>query len=300
MQKAGSPTDANLFWVSQKPSKLVELFFAAHQIKVSNMMVKRVLKQLGFKYRKHSKQLATGNYKRRDEQFNIICYIILMLHLNIPIISIDCKKKERIGNLYRDGKCYCSKPLKVYDHDYEHLSEGKVIPHGIYDLLQNKGYVSIGNSSETAEFIKDNLLWWWTEYGIHQYPDAKTILILCDAGGANSYRHHIFKHQMLQFAKETGIALRICHYPPYCSKWNPIEHKLFSHIHRTMSGQVFTSYDVVKDLIQQTSTKNGLTVVARLNTKQYKTGIKIDKKQLDQKRILYDKNIPELNYKIVA
>ena len=300
MHKAGSPTDSTLFWVSLKPSKLAVLFFEKHQISVSNMMVKRVLKILGFKYRKHSKQLATGSYARRDEQFNIICYLVLIMSLDTPIISIDCKKKERIGNLYREGKCYCTKPLKVYDHDYEHLSEGKVIPHGIYDLQQNKGYVSIGNSSETAEFITDNLMWWWTQYGIHQYPDAKNILILCDAGGANSYRHHIFKHHLLQFAKETGMSLIVSHYPPYCSKWNPIEHRLFSHIHRTMSGNVFTSYETIKNLIEKTSTKNGLIVVARLNTKEYKTGCKIDKMQLDQKRIFFHPSIKELSYRIVA
>jgi len=286
--------------ISIKPAKVAELFYAAHQIKVSNMMVKRVLKLLGFIYRKHNKQLATGIYKHIDEQFNIICSMILMMNIKTPVISIDCKKKERIGNLYRDGKCYCSKALQVYDHDYEHLTEGKVIPHGIYDLQQNKGYVSIGNSSETAAFIIDNLMWLWTEYGIHQYPDAKNILILCDAGGANSYRHYIFKYQLLQFAKETGMSLIVCHYPPNCSKWNPIEHKLFSHIHRALSGNVFTNYQTVKVLIEQTSTKNGLTVVARLNTKDYKTGCKIDKNKLDQKRIFYHPNIHELNYRIVA
>jgi hypothetical protein len=300
LHKAGSPTDTTLFWVSLKPSRIAALFFEKHQIAVSNMIVKRVLKQLGYKYRKHSKQLATGNYARRDEQFNIICSMVLIMSLKSPIISIDCKKKEHIGNLYREGKCYCTKPLQVYDHDYKHLTEGKIIPHGIYDLQQNKGYVSIGNSSETAEFIKDNLLWWWTQYGIHQYPDAKNILILCDAGGANSYRHHIFKHHLLQFAKEIGISLIVCHYPPYCSKWNPIEHKLFSHIHRAMSGNVLTSYETVKNLIEQTSTKNGLNVIARLNTKEYKTGSKIDKTKLDLKRIFYHHNIKELNYRIIA
>ena len=244
--------------------------------------------------------MATGSYERRDEQFKIICSIILLLNVTTPVISIDCKKKERIGNLYRDGKCYSNKALKVYDHDYQHLSQGKVIPHGIYDLQQNTGYLSIGNSSETAEFIKDNLLWWWTEYGIHHYPDAKNILILCDAGGANSYRHHIFKHQLLMLAKEIGVSFIICHYPPYCSKWNPIEHLLFSHVHRAMSGNVFTSYEVVKNLIEHTSTKKGLKVEVRINNKIYETGRKIDKSEIDEKRILYHNEIKELNYHIVA
>lgn len=300
MHKAGSPTDPALFWVSYKPSKLADMFFEAHRIRVSNGQVKRTLKILGFKYRKHSKQLATGIYARRSEQFNIIFFVMLLMNVNTPILSIDCKKKERIGNLYREGKCYCTKALEVYDHDYQHLAQGKVIPHGIYDLQQNKGYITIGKSSETAEFITDNLRWWWTQFGKQQYVNAKQIILLCDAGGANSYRHHIFKYQLLLFAKEIGLDIKVCHYPPYSSKWNPIEHLLFCHIHRAMRGNVFTNYEVVKNLIQQTSTKNGLSVEVRINEKEYKTGYKIDKSQIEIERILYHKFLPELNYKIVA
>lgn len=296
--KAGSPTDPNVYWISVKPCFIAALFYEKHGIKISNGLVKRQLKILGYGYRKQQKQLATGNYEHRDEQFKIICFLILVMSLQSPVLSIDCKKKERLGNLYRNGKCFCSKAVKVYDHDYEHLSQGKVIPHGIYDLQANKGYISIGGSSETADFVIDNLRWWWYEYGIHQYPDAKNLLLLCDAGGANSYRHFIFKHRLLQFAKETGLSVIVCHYPPYCSKWNPIEHRLFSQIHKAMEGIVFSDYQTVKNAIEQTSTKTGLTVVVRLNLKQYETGIKVDKALIDKKRIAAHPIIPELNYRI--
>jgi len=261
-------------------------------------MIKRLLKELGYGYRKQTKQLATGSYAHRDEQFRAICSLVLLMSLESPVLSIDCKKKERLGNLYRDGKCFCTQAVKVFDHDYEHLSEGKVIPHGIYDVQANKGYISIGGSSETADFILDNLLWWWWEYGIHQYPDAKNILLLCDSGGANSYRHHIFKHRIMGFAKQTGLSVIVCHYPPYCSKWNPIEHRLFSQVHRAMEGVVLTSYDTVKKTIEQTSTTTGLTVVVRLNLKNYRKGIKIDKQDIDKNRISYHPKIPLLNYRI--
>jgi hypothetical protein len=257
-----------------------------------------LLKELGYGYRKQNKQLATGIYANRDEQFKIICSLVLVMSLKSPVLSIDCKKKEKLGNLYRNGKCFCTKAVKVYDHDYEHLSEGKVIPQGIYDLQANKGYVSIGGSNETADFIVDNLLWWWKEYGIHQYPDAKNILLLCDAGGANSYRHFIFKHRLMEFAKQTGLSVIVCHYPPYCSKWNPIEHRLFSQVHKAMEGVVFSDYKTVQKLIEQTSTKTGLTVVVRLNLKEYLTGIKIDKADLNENRIYYHPVIPDLNYRI--
>lgn len=296
--KAGSPTDNTTYWISLKPCAIAKLFEAQHQIKVSNGLVKRLLKELGYSYRKHSKTLATGKYAHRDEQFKIICSLILIMSLDSPVLSVDCKKKERLGNLYRNGKCYCSNPLKVYDHDYEHLSEGKVIPHGIYDMQANKGYVSIGSSSETADFIVDNLLWWWEEYGIHQYSNAKNILLLCDAGGANSYRHFIFKHRLMEFTKQTGLSVIVCHYPPYCSKWNPIEHRLFSQVHKAMEGVIFSDYKTVQNCIEQTVTKTGLTVVVRLNLKHYQTGIKINKADLDKNRIAFHPTIPELNYRI--
>jgi hypothetical protein len=179
--KAGSPTDAKVYWIHLKPKEIALKFELETGFKVSNGFVKRLLKTLGFKYRKLSKTLATGDYARRDEQFKIIFQLVATVSLKTPILSIDCKKKERLGNLYRDGKMYCTAPIEVFDHDYGHLSKGIVIPHGIYDLQRNEGYVSIGSSHETAEFTKDNLLWWWDNFGIHYYPDTSVILILCDA-----------------------------------------------------------------------------------------------------------------------
>lgn len=212
--------------------------------------------------------------------------------------KIGPPKRERLGNLYREGKCYSQAPIKVFDHDYDYLSEGKVIPHGIYDLQTNKGYISIGNSAETADFVIDNLRWWWTEHGMHLYPDATNIYILCDAGGANSYRHHIFKDRLLKLAQELGMSFIISHYPPYTSKWNPIEHRLFCHVHHAMSGVVFSDYQTVKERIEATSTKTGLTVVVRLNLQDYQKGIKVDKTIKEDRRIQYHPKIPDLNYRI--
>lgn len=269
-------------------------------IKVSAGFVKRVLKEQGYKYRKLSKNLATGEFAERDAQFKIIFHLVAIMSLDSPVISIDCKKKEVLGTLYRDGKLYTTAPLKVYDHDYLNLSEGKVIPHGIFDLQLNRGYISIGNSHETASFIGDNLLWWWENYGIHNYPDAKSVLILCDAGGGNSYRHHAFKKQLLELAQLTGIDFIVCHYPPYASKWNPIEHRLFAHMHQAMQGVIFTDYNIVKELIGKTKTKTGLKVVVRLNLGMYPTKIKTDKSELDFRRIQFNEQIPKLSYRICA
>ena len=269
-------------------------------IYVSNGLVKRVLKKKGFKYRKLSKNLPTGVFGQRDEQFKIIFHLVSIMSVNTPIISIDSKKKERLGKLYREGKTYATGVVEVLDHDYHHLSEGTVIPHGIFDIQKNEGYITIGNSHETATFIADNLLWWWDNYGIQHYPNTRNILVLCDAGGGNSYRHHAFKKAVLHLAQQIGINFIICHYPPYASKWNPIEHRLFAHVHQAMKGVVFTDYNIVKELIEKTKTKTGLKVFVRLNLKDYPTGIKTDKSEIDFSRIQFNDKIPKLSYRIVA
>ena len=298
--KAGSPTDSTVYWIHLKPREIAASFLEETGYKVSHGFVKRLLKDLGFQYRKLSKNLATGHSEYRDQQFQIIFELVAAVSTNTPILSIDCKKKERLGNLYRTGKCYSTAPIKVYDHDYHYLSEGKVIPHGIYDLQLNKGYISIGNSHETAEFVKDNLLWWWDNFGIHQYPNANCILILCDSGGANSHRHHIFKKEMLDLAQTIGLDIIICHYPPYASKWNPIEHRLFCHVHHAIQGVIFSDYNLVKELFSKTTTKNGLKVIVRLNFKEYKIGIKTSADEVDYHKIQFNKVVPHLSYRIVA
>jgi Rhodopirellula transposase DDE domain len=298
--KAGSPTDAKVYWIHLTPREIALKFELETGFKVSNGFVKGLLKTLGFKYRKLSKTLATGDYARRDEQFKIIFQLVALVSLKTPILSIDCKKKERLGNLYRDGKMYCTAPIEVFDHDYGHLSKGIVIPHGIYDLQRNEGYVSIGSSHETAEFTKDNLLWWWDNFGIHYYPDTSVILILCDAGGSNSYRHFVFKKQMQILAATIGKDIIVCHYPPYVSKWNPIEHRLFCHIHTAMKGVVFSDYNIVKELIAKTTTVNNLKVFVRLNLKDYPTGGKVDKLDIDFSKIHFNHIIPELSYRFAA
>ena len=298
--KAGSPTDPTVFWIHLKPKEIAACLAAETSFRVSHGFVKRVLREKGFKYRKLNKTLATGEYAQRDKQFKIIFELVAIMSLETPIISIDCKKKERLGNLYRAGKIYATGALKVFDHDYHYLSRGVVIPHGIYDLHRNEGYLSIGGSHETAAFIADNLLWWWDNYGIHNYPDTKSILILCDAGGGNSYRHYAFKKQMLILAEKTGIDFIICHYPPYASKWNPIEHRLFCHVQKAIEGVVFSDYEIVKELISKTKTDTGLNVVVRLNLKEYPTGMKTDKAEIDFSRIQFNQAIPELSYRIAA
>lgn len=300
--KAGSPTEPLVFWICYRPVEIAKLFKEHSGYVLSHGQIKRKLRALGFKYRKLSKNLPTGVCVDRDKQFQVICNLVLLMSFNSPIISIDCKKKEVLGNLYRAGKCYTQGQVKVYDHDYTYLATGKVIPHGIYDLQRNEGYITIGTSHETAEFITDNLLWWWETYGIHYYPDAKNILIFCDSGGGNSYRHHIFKEKLLELAETIAKKLIICHYPPYASKWNPIEHRLFAYVHKAMEGVVLDSYQTVKMLIDKTTTTTGLKVFSRIVEKVYHIGQKAATKTMadstQETRIRFNNQVPKLSYEI--
>ena len=246
--------------------------------------------------------MATGSSPYREEQFRIICFLVATFTImdNNPILSIDTKKKEELGQLTRGQRILCKGGVPgVYDHDYSHLAWGKIIPHGIFDCKLNKGYLSLNGSHETASFIVDNLLWWWNNYGIYQYSNATHILILCDSGGANGYRHHLFKKLLQKFAREIGIRIIIAHYPPYCSKYNPIERRLFSHVHRTIENTILTDVQQVKELMQKTHTSTGLTVVVRVVETVYKTGEKSCKEDVDQNRILRHPELPELSYTIL-
>ena len=253
---------------------------------------------MGYRKRKPNKALVTGKSPLRSEQFRVVSFFTFLFAEmgNNPILSMDTKKKERLGNLARPGRVLCKQAPLVCDHDYAHLSEGKVVPGGLYDMKRNEGYVSIGTNNETAAFLADNLIWWWENHGIHHYPDATHLLIYCDCGGANGYRHHAFKREMQRVAHYIGIRIVVAHYPPYCSKWNPIEHRLFSQMHRQAEGVVFRSYEQVQQIFADTKTKTGLKVFVRINYKQYENGRKVNKEKVDEKRILYHSELPQFNY----
>lgn len=242
---------------------------------------------------------STGEYKERDRQFKKIGRLKSKYEREgNPVISIDTKKKEKLGNLYRDGKLYCQEAEVVYDHDYPSLSEGTVIPHGIYDLTFNDGMINIGTSADTSEFACDSIKRWWETIGRCRYKKASSLLVLADCGGSNGYRHHVFKEALQSLATDIGIEIRVAHYPPYTSKWNPIEHRLFPHVTRAMSGVVFKDHKIVQELIENTHTSSGLEVVANIMTEIYKTGKKACDTIYDKGTIIFDKVLGDLNYKI--
>lgn len=208
-------------------------------------------------------------------------------------------KKEFIGNFYRDGKFYCTETVKVYDHDFSTFSNGVVIPHGIYDVKLNEGYITLGTSKDTSEFCCDCIKEWWENYGKENYLKANSILVLADGGGSNSSRHYIFKEDLQKLVNEIGIEIRMAHYPPYTSKYNPIEHRLFCHVTSACKGAVFSSIDVVKNLIDKTSTSTGLKVFSTIKDKVYATARKVSENFKKNMKIVFDDYLGKWNYRVI-
>jgi hypothetical protein len=236
----------------------------------------------------------------RNEQFENIARLKAEYRASgNPIISMDTKKKEYLGNFYRDGRLYTQCPLEVYDHDFTSFAEGIVIPHGIYDMLKNTGYINLGTSKDTSEFACDSLRNWWYNQGQYDYPHATSLLVLCDGGGSNNARHYLFKADLQHLADEIGIEIRIAHYPPYTSKYNPIDHRLFPHVTRACRGAVFSSLARVKYLMAQTKTQQGLTVIVQIIDKIYQTGRKVSDEFKKNLPIHFDEYLPQWNYRAV-
>lgn len=198
--------------------------------------------------------------------------------------------------LYREGHTYTQAPLEVYDHDWRELATGKAIPHGLYDLSHNLGYVQIGTSHDTHEFAIDSMRYWWQHYGRSLYAQATSILVLCDGGGSNSSRSYLFKDALQGLANEWGIDIRIAHYPPYTSKYNPIEHRLFPHLSRVCRGVIFGSVETVKALMATATTATGLEVFTTVIDTVYETGKQATDELKSNIQIVFDEVLPNWNY----
>jgi transposase len=300
---AGSPTDETIKWTHLRYCDIVLYLQATYQVEVETDCVKRILDAEGYRKRKPAKTKATGSSPDRSEQFRIISFLLalFMVMEENPIISIDTKKKEVLGDLTRNEAVLTKgdQAVAVFDHDYPYLGVGKAIPHGIYDVKLNAGYLSLGNSHETAQFVVDNLEWWWETVGKYEYPKATRILILCDSGGANGHRHHLFKKLLQTLARKIGKKLVIAHYPPYCSKYNLIERRLFAQVHRTIKETLLTDIEQVKMLMEKTATKTGLSVEVRINAKFYPLKQPSLAEEVDAQRILRHPSLPKLSYTIL-
>ena len=297
---AGDPMDEKVIWTDLTPNEISKLLMRDHQVKVSTSVIKKLLKKHNYRRRKAQKKQTMKSVAHRDEQFRNIKALVAEFTLRgEPIISFDTKKKEYLGNFYRAGHLYTREAMHAYDHDFTTFAKGVIIPHGIYDVLQNIGYIHIGTSKDTSQFACDCFRSWWLQYGQITYPKATSILVLCDGGGSNGSRHYIFKEDLQQLADELGIEIRIAHYPPYCSKYNPIEHRLFPHVTRACQGVLFTSVMLVKELIEKTKTSKGLKVFVKVIETIYQTGRKVADDFKQTMRIVFDDFLPAWNYRAI-
>jgi len=192
---------------------------------------------------------------------------------------------------------YTQETIRVNDHDFPSYAEGKVIPHGLYDINQNKGYITLGTSHDTSEFACECIRQWWLSHGSIEYSKASSILLLCDCGGSNNARYYLFKEDLQRLSDDLGIEIRIAHYPPYTSKYNPIEHRLFPHITRACQGVVFKSVELVNQFMSKAKTRTGLKVFSSILDKTFKTGRKVADGFKENMQIRFDNFLPQWNYR---
>ncbi len=289
-----------LLWVSKSHDKLAAaLSEMGHKISATSM--RRLLPTLGFSRQTNRKADEGSKHPDRDAQFeHINAHVVERQAAGQPVISVDTKKKELVGNYKNGGSDYRPKgdPQRVKVHDFEDKELGKVVPYGVYDVAANIGFVSVGINADTAEFAVAAVRCWFDKMGRERYPDPRELTITADSGGSNGSHVRLWKIELQKFADATGMIVHVHHYPPGTSKWNKIEHRLFCHITQTWRGRPLTDRLAVVELIAATTTTTGLRVESALDTRTYEKGIKVTDAEMDALDITGDAFHPEWNYTI--
>ena len=287
-------------WTNKSLHKIEkELKGQSHDI--SYRTVGRRLKKMGYSLQANKKAFEGSSHPERDEQFYYINDCVKeFVSKKQPVISVDTKKKELVGNFKNSGRVWTKKGQAehVNAYDYPSFAKGKVVPYGAYDINLNKGFVNVGISSDTAEFAVESIRQWWKQLGKKHYPKAKELLITADSGGSNGYRNRGWKYFLNKLAKETGFKITVLHFPPATSKWNKIEHRMFSFISMNWKGKPLIDYDVIINFIKNTTTEKGLEIFARLDKKQYKIGKRFSDEEMEKINIFHHEFHPDWNYTI--
>jgi len=294
----GDP-ESPLLWTARSLRNLVEAM-AEKGFKLSPSTLSRLLKKLGYSLQSNKKRLEGAQHPDRNAQFEHISEKVRRQHQKgDPAISVDTKKKELVGSYKNAGKELrpVADPESVNVHDFVG-EQGKAAPYGVYDLAENEAWVSVGISHDTGEFAVASIRAWWKEMGSGVYPDAGSLLITADGGGSNGYRLRLWKVELQKLADELGFPISVCHLPPGTSKWNKIEHRLFSFITKNWRGKPLVTHQVIVELISATTTKAGLTVRSRIDETEYKKGIRISDRQMEGINLHPDRFHGEWNYTI--
>jgi hypothetical protein len=267
----------------------------------SHAKVGQLLSGLQYSLQSTRKRMEGKSNPDRDAQFHFINNKVVEFQKSgQPVVSVDTKKKELVGRFANKGREYQpkGKPEEVETYDFPSLADGKGIPYGVYDMTNNQGWVSVGTDRDTAQFAVQSLRQWWFQMGSAVYPEAKQLLITADGGGSNGSRNRLWKLEVQKFANETKLAVSVCHFPPGTSKWNKIEHQMFSHITQNWRGRPLTSHEVIVNLIANTTTKAGLQIQAALDTNQYPIGVKVSDNEMKSIKIEKHAFHGEWNYTI--
>jgi Rhodopirellula transposase DDE domain len=292
--------ESPLRWTCKSTAKLAEELTQQNH-PVTDRTVARLLKQVGYSLQANRKTREGSSHPDRNAQFEYINnQVSAFQKQNQPVISVDTKKKELVGEFKNPGQEWQPKgePEKVDVHDFPKKDLGKAIPYGVYDLASNEGWVSVGIDHDTAQFAAATIRRWWTEMGSQRFPRASKLLITADGGGSNSSRNRLWKKSLQELADELDLTLKVCHFPPGTSKWNKIEHRLFCFITKNWRGRPLITYEVIVNLIASTTTKTGLVVRAAIDSNDYDTGITVSDEDLTRLQITRAKFHGEWNYTI--
>ena len=298
----GNPENP-LTWTTQSLRKIKDRLLSEHRVYISVETTARLLRKLDYSLQGNKKMLQVGEaHPDRNEQFGYINDLARILLLaGQPVISVDTKKKENIGNFKNDGKEYrkSNDPREVLDHDFPIKELGKVAPYGVYVINDNTAYVNLGTSHDTGEFAVESISRWWATIGVNTFAGAKTLNINCDCGGSNGNRSRLWKYQLQQFANRTGLEIYASHFPPGTSKWNKVEHRLFCFISKNWAGKPLIDVETVINLISNTTTKKGLSVVCERDDNFYPLAQKVSDKEFKSINIRPIEPFGEWNYIIL-
>ena len=299
VEPKGDPMTPILWTVKSLANLVGALEDRKHTIKKSALA--ELLISLGFSLKANKKNIEGISHPDRNLQFRHIKETVESFErIGNPVISVDCKKKELIGNFKNNGKEWRAKGKNeiVNVYDFKNLADGKAAPYGVYDMIRNTGFVNVGTDHDTAAFAVESIRRWWQTVGRRLYPHKENLLITSDGGGSNGVRNRLWKRELQGLSDETGLSITVRHLPPATSKWNKIEHRLFSFISINWRAKPLTSLETIIELLSHTKTKEGLTVTAIVDTNSYPTGVKVSKEEMERLNIFRDDFHGDWNYTI--
>lgn len=294
---AGSAVQPGELWTNRSLRQLSEDLATDGFCLSPNTIDHLLREELGLGRRQAVKDVSLGDHPDRNDQFERIATLKRhFLQQGWPVISIDTKKKELLGDFFRPGYGRTDGLVRVFDHDFPGFSSGKVIPYGVYDLAANEGFMLLATGSDTGELACDAIRRWWYRLGQDRYEGVPQLLVLADSGGSNGYRVSLFRERLCHLARCLGVSIRVAHLPPYCSKYNPIDHRLFCHLSRSLRGVICQSIEIIRDAFAATTTSTGLHVVIEVARRVYQKGVKATTDFLRNETTQRDLHLPLFNY----